>query len=331
MRIGVDARAVGAYPGIGRYGKELITSLARVDRNNRYIVFKGPEWKTGSEFGANFKFVTVDIPLISTGSLISFGKTVKSCQLDVLHSLCEVLPIVCPEKRIVTVHDIINIAFPWAFKHQSVLKDYALRAYFRTVGRFGIRRASHIIAVSNHTRNDLINWMEINDEKISVVHEAAGKAFLQPKTDRIHEGRAKYNLPDNYFFYIGSFKRNKNIKRLIKGFYYFNKNYAGKERVYLVTAGFKQFETDSIQTELKKLNIADRCIFLNQLPDQDLPAVYSGARALVYPSTYEGFGLPPLEAMACGTPVICSNVSSIPEVVGDCTLIPFVQRILVIR
>jgi len=317
MRIGIDARAVTQFPGIGRYGKNLVEALIKIDQENDYVIFKHPDWQFPAKAQANVKTVDVDIPLVSFGSLFKLAPIVNRCNLDLYHSLCEILPLTGKYKRVITVHDIINIAFPWAFKHQSLLKDYALRFYFRTVGRLGLSRAAQIIAVSQSTQVDLINWTDLDQDKISVIYEAVEDNFKKHPVEQLPEIKTRYQLPDRFLFYIGSFKRNKNIPGLFKGLSLYLADNPQDTDLKLILGGFKQFELSQIQQSLKELGLQDRIIFPGYIQEQDLPKVYNLATALIYPSTYEGFGLPVLEAMACQTPVICSNATSIPEVGGD--------------
>lgn len=317
MRIGIDARAIGSYPGIGTYGGQLIKALSEIDQENEYIIFKNSKSDLKLRTNSNFKIIDVDIPLLSIGSLFKFGSIVAEQQIDILHSLCEILPLLGDVRKVITVHDIINIAYPWAFKHQSQMKDYSLRLFFRTIGRYGIKSASSIIAVSNYTKHDLINWMEIPDEKISVIYEAAGDNFRPAKKEDSAHLKAKHALPDRFLFYIGSIKRNKNILRLIRGFANYVERNPKDKATELIIGGFKQFEMSSVKEEINQGGVKERVRFLGYVSDEELPIIYNLATALIYPSTYEGFGLPPLEAMGCHTPVICSNTTSIPEVVGD--------------
>lgn len=325
MRIGIDARAVEQFPGIGRYAKNLVTSLATIDQNNEYYIFKHPAWHFPLEPQANIHTVNVNIPLVSLGSLLQFSPIVNRCDLDIYHSLCEILPLYGSYLRVITVHDIINLAFPWAFRHQNILKDYSLRLFFRTVGKRGVKKADHIIAVSQNTKNDLVNWTECDPEAISVVYEAVEKKFHKTAAEHLTEIQQRYQLPDRFLFYIGSFKHNKNINGLLKGFALYIAANPNATSLRLVLGGFKQFGLSRIMESIDALGLNTRIHLPGYIREDDLPAVYTLATALIYPSTYEGFGLPVLEAMACQTPVICSNTTSIPEVAGGaaCYFNPF--------
>jgi glycosyltransferase involved in cell wall biosynthesis len=179
------------------------------------------------------------------------------------------------------------------------------------------RRATHIIAVSEQTRRDLVAVYGLSPEKVTVIHEAAAPSFCPQPPETVVATRAQYKLPDRYLLFVGTIEPRKNLARLLAAF----------EAVHsealvdgLVIVGRRGWLYDDFFAALERSPARDAVIFPGYLPDADLPAVYAGAEALVLPSLYEGFGLPVLEAMACGTPVVCSNAASIPEIGGDAAL-----------
>ena len=177
-----------------------------------------------------------------------------------------------------------------------------------------LKRSDKIIAVSYSTKQDLMNYFKISDNKIKVIYEAADQIFQPLSSEKVQHFKDKYDLNYQYILYVGTLEPRKNIPLIIKAFYILNKE--GFQHK-LVIAGKKGWKYKTIYQLIDKLNLQKEVIFIGFIPDNDLPALYNAANLFVYPSLYEGFGLPPLEAMSCGCPVITSNISSLPEVVGD--------------
>jgi glycosyltransferase involved in cell wall biosynthesis len=171
-----------------------------------------------------------------------------------------------------------------------------------------------IISISHHTKYDMLKHFKIPEDKIKVIHLAANECYKPLKEDEIYKINEKYSLNHPYILYVGGLEPKKNIPTLLKAFYKLKKHDVNHK---LVITGEKRWNYKSIFETIDKLNLQKEVIFTGYIPDEDLPALYNAADLFVYPSLYEGFGLPPLEAMACGTPVITSNTSSLPEVVGD--------------
>jgi glycosyltransferase involved in cell wall biosynthesis len=211
---------------------------------------------------------------------------------------------------VLTVHDLI-------FRHLPAHHKPLNRWYLNLTMPLYCRRASHIIAISRHSKRDLISAYEIAEEKITVVYEAAAPNFSPQPPRAVAAVRARYGLPERYLLFVGTIEPRKNLTRLLAAF----------ENVYadglvdgLVIVGQHGWLYGDFFARLEKSPAREAVLLPGYVPDGDLPAVYTGARALVLPSAYEGFGLPVLEAMACGTPVVASNASSIPEVGGDAAL-----------
>jgi len=207
------------------------------------------------------------------------------------------------QPAIVTCHDIIPLIF---YNNIKKLKfRYSIS---------GIKNADKIIADSYNTKQDIISYFKIPDEKIKVIYLAADKIFQPLDKVIISKIKQKYNFDFPLILYVGTLEPRKNIPTLIKAFCKLKKE--GLPHILLVT-GKKDGKYKKIFEMVKRLNLQKDTIFTGYVPEEDLPAIYNAADLFVYPSLYEGFGLPPLEAMACGTPVITSNTSSFPEVVGD--------------
>ena len=211
------------------------------------------------------------------------------------------------QKYIITIHDLTLFITPKESK--SGRPTFYKLFYPRT-----LRTADKIIADSNSTKRDLINYFNVPEEKIRVILLAADEKFKALNNEKINEVKQKYNLKYPFILYVGGLAFHKNIPTLIKAFYKIKKD---EKKQKLVIAGGKGWKYKEIFETIDKLNLQNDVIFTGYVLDVDLPALYNAADLFVYPSLYEGFGLPPLESMACGTPVITSNTSSLPEVVGD--------------
>jgi len=212
---------------------------------------------------------------------------------------------------VLTVHDLIFRHLP---EHHKPLNRWYLNL---TLPLF-CRRATHIIAVSEHTRGDLVRTYGLPPEKITVIYEAAGSRFCPQPAEAVAGLRARMGLPERYLLFVGTIEPRKNLLRLLESF----------ERVHteglteaLVIVGKRGWLYDDFLAALERSPARRAVLFPGFVPDADLPAVYSGAQALALPSLFEGFGLPVLEAMACGTPVVCSNGSSLPEIAGDAAML----------
>ncbi len=202
---------------------------------------------------------------------------------------------------IVTVHDLISIFFD--FDKETTTEKILLKLDIR-----GIKRASRIIAVSQHTKNDLIKYLKIADDRISVVYNGVDRSIFKPYNIKA--------LDKPYILYVGSERPRKNLDRLIEAFAILRKEFPELKLVKVGTSGrSEQYRYDTMK-KLDSLGITQNVIFIDHIPELDLAYYYSSAVLLAYPSLYEGFGLPPLEAMACGCPVVTSNNSSLPEIMG---------------
>jgi glycosyltransferase involved in cell wall biosynthesis len=200
------------------------------------------------------------------------------------------------------------------------LKEYDfIDRRFKSYSIKSMREANKIITISDYTKNELIKYTKISADKIKTIYLGADDEFKKLSSDEIADARLEYNLPENFILYVGSEQSRKNFPLLIKAFYNLKKKYNLKE-IKLVKAGSPQIsevQRRKIFDLIEQLNLQDDVIFTDYVSDEYLVKLYNAADLFVYPSLYEGFGLPPLEAMACGCPVITSNTSSLPEVVGE--------------
>lgn len=298
MKIGIDVQTtLGQKSGFGFYVKNLIDHLEKIDSKNEYVLIAPT---TEKDFSTSQRFVW---------DQFSFPQQAAKEKVDILHQPCFSAPIFYRGKVILTIHDLISHYFPQNMPSGS-------RLYFSKWMPLTYNRAQKIIAISENTKADIIKLLKIPAEKIVVIHSAVGEEF-KPINDqnRINEVKVKYKTGENFILDVGTLEPRKNLSFLVRA-YHLALN-QGKINHNLVLTGKKGWYFESLFKLVEDLKLQDKVIFSGYVPDADLPALYNAADLFCFPSLYEGFGFPPLEALSCGTPVIAANNSSIPEVVGD--------------
>lgn len=317
MRIGIDAYDVNVErkAWAKTYVTNLLLNLAKIDTDNDYLLYlPRPLRKDFPIRQENFKYRILCSPKLWTiWTQVRIPLDLMFQKPDILFLPSHSLPRYHPCKTVVTIHDLAFLTFPAYFK----AKDRIIQ---RKITSYAIKNADRIIAVSHSTKRDIIKYYHVNSEKITVIYHGGGE-IRRPisDSDKIEEVRQKYNLPTRYILYLGVLQPRKNLARLIKAFDSLLKDQ--KIAQGLVIAGKKGWLYQDIFDTVKRLKLQDKVSFTGYIPTNDLPMLLAGADLFVLPSLYEGFGLPVLEAMACGTPVITSNVSSLPEVVGNAAIL----------
>ena len=315
----VDGRYIqDHFPGIGRYTYNLIDALARVAPDERFVVFYNPAPRnTRYDIAAlarhpNVELRRVDVPTFSLAEQYRLPFVIRDLSFAICHSPYYIKPYLSRTPSIVTLFDVIPLRVPTA------VPGWRARQLFRVAATLATRTAARVMAPSQATRDDLIARLGVPREKIVVTPLAADARFApQPQTG-IERVREKYQLPAQYILSVGVNKPHKNLATLVSAL----ESFAIRRSPFavpLVIAG--AYDPRYPVTTSKIEHREPEIIFLRDVPDADLPALYAGAIVFVFPSLYEGFGLPPLEAMACGAPVVCSNASSLPEVVGDAAVL----------
>lgn len=290
--------------GIGTYTFQLIENL----KNNLDIsIIKHP---TG-DFEPGCQSITSSFPGPFSHILWSQGLSLKKNEfksLDIIHNPAQypVLPNI-GRNYIVTIHDLIPILYP-----HYVGSIFSIQA--KLFYPYILKKASKIITVSNHTKSDILKQYKIPDHKIDVIYSGVSNHFNPSSLEERKRIKLKYNLNRPYILFVGAIEPKKNIELLINAFYICQKRDSNLD---LVIAGKKAWKFEIVFKLIQTLNLTKKIHILSFVPYEDLPALYSSASVFVFPSRYEGFGLPPLEAMKCGIPVITSNVSSLPEIMGD--------------
>jgi glycosyltransferase involved in cell wall biosynthesis len=291
----------------------LIQELLALNEAHRYRLYFNQVPPTGS-FPEIAEQTVIPFPRLWTH--VRLSREMAQHPPDLLFVPAHVLPLIHPRHNVVTVHDLGYHYYPEA---HTLFQNL----YLRWSTRYNARTADRILADSEATRNDLIHYYRVPEDKIAVVYPGRDETLV-PVTDprRLEEVRARYTLSESYFLYVGTLHPRKNLVRLVQAFARLpDAMQARLPDLQLVLAGQKGWLCEEIFAEVRRLDVENRVLLTGYVPDEDLPALLSGALAFVFPSLYEGFGLPVLEAMACGTPVICANTSSLPEVAGDAALL----------
>ncbi len=233
--------------------------------------------------------------------------------LDLLHSTDFIPPLHSSVPSVITVHDLAFLRWP-----HFLTESHA--AYYSQIDR-AVRHARHIIVPSESTKSDVVGQLGASPKKISVIYEAAAPQYAPLSQEKCFAAmQRKYGIPEKYIFFVSTIEPRKNIGGLLEAFHGLRKHY-GIEDTGLVLAGKPGWLYEEVYRKVEQLDLGRSTFFLGRVPDEDLHKLYVGARCHAHPAYYEGFGLSPLEAMACGTPTIVSNTSSMPEVVGDAGLI----------
>ena len=312
MLIGIDAsRSVAKKrTGTENYSLNLICHLLALPGDHRYrLYFNRPP--TYESRITNHELRIMPFPRLWTHLRLSWEMALRPP--DLLFVPAHVLPIVHPRRSVVTIHDLGYLYYPQAHR----LLD---RVYLDLSTRYNARAATHLIADSAATRCDLIERYGIEPDKITVVYPGYDETTFQPVRDEeaIEAVKARYDIAGDYILFVGTLQPRKNLIRLIKAFSLLQ---YPMSNIQLLISGKKGWLYEDIFQRVKELGLEEKVVFTGYIPEGDLPALLSGARLFVFPSLYEGFGLPVLEALACGAPVVCSNVSSLPEVAGDAALL----------
>lgn len=313
MRIGVDARMYSTeFTGIGRYVYELVKQLLKEDKKNEYVLFMNRE--VYDKFEPPNKRIR---KVLVNAKHYSFAEQVKYCwilyraKLDLMHFTHFNAPIFYRRPSIVTIHDLTLSFFPG-----KKMNSWFFRKAYNVVLKSVVRHAKKVIAVSKNTKTDLIEITKTSPSKIEVVYEGVGGEF-GPQVDKeaLAEVLQKYNITREFMLYTGVWRSHKNLVNLIKGFALLREDEGFEPQ--LVITGQEDPYYPEVKRTVKELDLEHDVIFPGLVPENELVALYQAAKLYVFPSLYEGFGLPPLEAMRCGTPVAAAKSSCIPEICGE--------------
>jgi len=313
MRIGIDARLVYySQAGIGQYILHLINGLAEIDHENEYVILQSRKDDTTILSQPNFRRVSLWTPSHHRLERLSLNVELMRLGLDVLHSPDFIPPHRPSCKSVITVHDLAFLLYPHFLTKESA-------RYYGHIDQ-AVSWTDHIIAVSNSTKRDTIEHLGVPEDKITVVYEATNPIFCPIDRDQAcQQVRDRYGVDAPFVLFVSTVEPRKNVPTLLQAFRQLRECY--HQDVQLVLAGGKGWLIEDVYSLIGELNLDGQIHIIGQVPSDDLLSLYNAAELLAHPAFYEGFGLPPLEAMACGLPTIVSNVASLPEVVGDAALL----------
>jgi glycosyltransferase involved in cell wall biosynthesis len=314
MRVAIDARKLHDF-GIGTYIRNLLRTLARLDRDTEYVLLcREMDMHVAAQLGANFRGVLESSDNYSVREQIHIPYVLVRERPHVYHAPHYVLPPAVPCRSVVTIHDCIHLMFP------QYLPNRAAYIYARSLMWAAAKRSDRILTVSESSKRDIIHYFNVPPEKIVVVYNALDERFgTEPPPEEVARVRERYQLDHGFVLYAGNIKPHKNLVRLIDAFEGLRRD--GFEELKLLIIGDEISKWPALRRAVHKYKLHKHVRFLGFLPDETLHVLYRLAAVFVFPSLYEGFGLPPLEAMASGTPVVTSNVSSLPEVAGDAAVL----------
>ena len=330
LRVVIDARRIRDF-GVGTYIRNLVRSIGELDLANHYtLIVPGNDIPELADLPANFETALYEPPNGRVRNQVQYPLFLKRFAADLFHIPLNSVPLWMPKPYVVTIHDMGSLLFESGPGLENNLRLYRLRR--------GLLRADRVIAVSTSTRRDVESVLGIPSNRIRTIYNAPDPTFYEPaaapgvgfgesdmryppEMSRVLE---RYQIHHPFLLYVGRTNPQKNIPRLVEAFAVLRgelDDHALYKDLRLIIIGDEISRHPSLRQAVIQSRVEDAVRFLGFVPIETLRVFYQAASAFVFPSLYEGFGLPPLEAMACGTPVVCSSVSSLPEVVGDAAAI----------
>ena len=322
MRVGVLGHLLSFAPGyrqagVSRYIEFLLRALPAAAPDIEAVVFTGPQaGECGADFPTSLQWRRSRVPTGRPEVRILWEQVagpvaLRRAGVDLVHGPVNVMPLLDGLPGVVTVHDLAFRIYPEQYPR-------AKQRYLDLLTGLSVRRAARVITVSESTRRDVLRFYRVDPERVVTVPNGVDPS-LAPVTDRerLAAFRKEHGLPDDFILFVGTLQPRKNLVGLLRAY----ARMGARVDAPLVVAGGKGWMYEPVFNEVRALGVEDRVIFAGYADPEDLALWYSAATVFVYPSLYEGFGLPVLEAMACGTPVITSDTSSLPEVAGDAALL----------
>jgi len=321
MRIAIDARMVyQPLAGLGRYTKSLIKNLSSIDNVNEYIIIQNDKGEHGIVKADNFKEVRFNCPPLSFGTMLCLHRLIRANRIDVFHAPYFMIPLLSRCPLVVTIHDLTAFKFKDFFVGKSGMGRKIAETGIRLLTPVAIKKAVKVITVSIYSKKDIIKLTGCPDDKVNVIYRTVDSIFkVLEGPEKIRKLKDRFGLNKRFVLYVGNTRAYKNLPRLIGAFRIF-KSKSDLDHNLVIGSGDKR-NLDFLNKLVYDLGMSDDVIFTGVLTDDEVVGLMKAADIFVFPSLYEGFGLPPLEAMACGTPVITSNRTSLPEVVGDAALL----------
>jgi glycosyltransferase involved in cell wall biosynthesis len=315
MKIGYDGkRAANNLTGLGNYSRSLIEHLAHQFPQNQYLVYS-PKVKSTKQIDAFFEKENIELKLPQNGGFLwrslNILKDLVRDEVQIYHGLSHEIPFAIQHTRIksiVTIHDLIFLRFPQYYK-------FIDRKLYEWKSKSACKRANKIIAISEKTKADIIDLYNIDPEKIEVIYQSCDDSFKTPfPKETLSRIKATYKLPEKYILNVGTIEERKNLKLAVQALKDVNEDFK------LVVIGKQTGYFKTVEKEIEKLGLKNRIIFLKNIPFADLPGIYQMANVFVYPSFYEGFGIPIIEALYSGVPVVAATGSCLEEAGGPNSL-----------
>ena len=301
--------------GVSHYIEALLEHLGHIDTVNPYTIYttRGVD-AAALGLPANFRVRPSRFDTINPRVRIPWEQLLAPILLardhaTLYHGVLNVMPVLATVPSVVTIHDISPILFPQTFRRIN-------RMYTKWAIRRSAKHAAQLFTVSEHAKKEIVEHLGVAPERVTVTYDACDARFVPASAAELAAFRQRNGLPERYLFYLGTLEPRKNIPRLIDAY----AQIAKETGVPLLIGGGKGWLYEPILAQAERLQLGDQLRFVGYVPQDEQHLWYGAATAFVFPSLYEGFGMPPLEAMACGTPVIASNASCLPEIVGSAAL-----------
>jgi glycosyltransferase involved in cell wall biosynthesis len=314
VRIAIDVRKLHDF-GIGTYIRNLLRYLAQLDHSGEYVLICRPADRASiAAIAPNFTPLIDRSEPYSISEQFTIPARLLRHSVDLFHAPHYVLPPFVPGPAIVTIHDCIHLMFP------QYLPNRLAYAYAKASLWAAAHRAARVLTVSETSKTDIVRYCGIAADRVTVIYNAIDERFLrEPSGQEISDTRERYQLDGPFVLYVGNIKPHKNLERLIEAFHLVRRE--GFERLKLLIIGDQISKFPRLRRAVDRYKLHKHVRFLGFVPNDTLASLYRLATVFAFPSLYEGFGLPPLEAMASGTPVVASNTSSLPEVLGDAAVL----------
>lgn len=314
VRIAIDARKLRDY-GIGTYVRNLLRELARNPGDHTYVLLcRDQDAAMLREASSRFEVRANRSANYSVSEQPSLAWALARARVDLFHAPHYVVPLLSTTPYVVTIHDCIHLRFP------QYLPNRAAHRYAQFMMSRSARRARRVLTVSEASKADIVSLLDVPEGKVEVIYNALDERLAEaPTPDEMARVRERFMLASPFILYTGNIKPHKNIERLIDAYALLRQRGFGEVKLLIIGEQISKYPT--LRRLVHRHQLHKHVRFFGYVPDSMLAALYRLASVFVFPSLYEGFGLPPLEAMAAGTAVITSNVSSLPEVVGDAALL----------
>jgi len=314
VRVAIDARKLHDF-GIGTYVRNVLRELARVDDGNTYVLLCGPADADGLRAQCpRFETLIERAGNYSVREQVTVPLDLWRARADVFHAPHYVVSPLTPRPYVVTIHDCIHLRFP------QYLPSRAAHVYARAMMTVAARRAAKILTVSMASKEDILHYLGVEAGKVEVIYNGLDERLATaPSPEAVDRVRDRFMLRSPFVLYAGNIKPHKNVDRLIEAYALLRQH--GRDDLKLLIIGEEISRFPHLRRLVHRHQLHGQVRFFGYVPDATLAVLYRLASVFVFPSLYEGFGLPPLEAMAAGAPVVTSNVSSLPEVVDDAALL----------